>query len=94
MAAKVKRLVWKSELKELARELKVRPDWHEPDEQEVDAVVVGNNFDNAGFWPRECAIETKDRLIMEKYVIIKKNGKPVATVNLATLLAWACDTCV
>ena len=66
------------QLKALAKELGVRDDWHEPDEQEVDAVVHGNTFDNAGFE-------------YEKHVIIKKDGEPVARINLATLLAFACD---
>jgi len=38
------RINTKEELKGLAKDLKVRPDWHEPDEQGVDAVVKGNGI--------------------------------------------------
>lgn len=82
----MKKIHSKKELKELAKELGVRHDWHEPDEQEITAVVKGRVFDNAGFWPYGA------NSITEKHVIIKKNGKEVAAVNLATLFAFACGT--
>lgn len=43
----------RDELVQLARELGVRPDWHEPDEQGLTARFDGTDgdFDNAGFWP-------------------------------------------
>lgn len=68
----------KKELQELATKLGVRSDWHEPDEQEVEAVVIGFNFDNAG---------SPD----EEIVIIRKSRKIVGEINLATLLAIACQ---
>ncbi len=74
----------RSELQALARELGVRPDWHEPDEQDVTAVVKGRTFDNAGLWP-----DARPE-IAEKYVIIRQGGKDIAAANLATLFAWAC----
>jgi hypothetical protein len=43
----------RAEFAALARELGVRPDWHEPDEQGVRARVEGLSFDNAGFWPAQ-----------------------------------------
>lgn len=46
----VKRINTVAQLRELQQELKVRPDWHEPDEQDVTARVFGFSFDNAGFW--------------------------------------------
>jgi hypothetical protein len=80
-----------AQLQALARELGVRPDWHEPDEQEVTARVWGQNFDNAGFWgsgrdwdmPADC---------IEMWVTLYRDGEPVAEVNLATLFAFACGT--
>lgn len=80
----MKRIKTKAELIALANELGVRPDWHEPDEQDVTVTVKGRRFDNAGFWP-----ESSDPCATERHVIIKQAGKPVAAVNLATLFAWA-----
>ena len=88
----------KSELQALAKQLGVRPDWHEPDEQGVDVVMKGTKFDNAGFWG-ETGIASRQELIdqgyapsqLEKWVVIKKHGKPVAEVNLATLFSLACQ---
>lgn len=82
----VKCINYLSELKELAEELGVREDWHEPDEQEVSAVVLGKYFDNAGFWGLDTSMTN---LEMEMFVVLIKDRKPVATVNLATLFAWA-----
>lgn len=76
----------KAELQKLRDELGVRADWHEPDEQEVDAVVYGHSFDNAGFWGRP---ESQGLESEEMHVVISKDGHPVAAVNLATLLGWA-----
>lgn len=72
----------------LSRELGVSGDWHEPDEQEVDAITRGHSFDNAGFWPQDPARQIPTE-ILERHVIFIKDGKPVAAVNLATLCAWA-----
>lgn len=73
----------RSDLAEVARQLGVRPDWHEPDEQNVDAIVVGQDhqLDNA------MGADPNGR--HEPNVIITKNGTGVAVVDLATLLAWA-----
>jgi hypothetical protein len=87
MKTKMKIINTKKELVALAKELGVRDDWYEPDEQEVDATVHGRSFDNAGFWP---AGEFGTNSILEKHVIIKKEGKPVGAINLATLFAIAC----
>lgn len=80
-----------ADLKRLAKDLGVRDDWHEPDEEGVDAVVRGNSFDNAGFWPEGISLE-RGRKLLEKHVVIKQNGKEVAVINLATLLAMASGT--
>lgn len=80
----MKRITTRAELIELAGELGVGGDWHEPDEVNVTVTTKGRKFDNAGTWP-ECS----EPRILERHVILKKNGKPVAAVNLAMLFAWA-----
>lgn len=86
----IRRITTRAGLVALAKELRVRPDWHEPDEREVTAEVHGENFDNAGFWGE--AIEGATGYApasVELYVTLHKDGEPVADVNLATLFAWA-----
>lgn len=80
----------RDEFVELSKELGVRADWHEPDEQEVDVRLYGRSFDNAGFWPNEPQRSYPLEMV-ERYVVFRKEGKPVAAVNLATLCAWASD---
>lgn len=90
------RISTRAELIALAAKLGVRPDWHEPDEQEVTAQVHGASFDNAGFWGGE---DRKFRLASpdlhfspgseELWVELRQDGEPVGEVNLATLFAWA-----
>lgn len=82
-------------LRALARELRVRHDWHEPDEQDLEAVCFGDDFDNAGFWGRdfrEELIVKKFRLVEEMNVMLVHRGKPIAEINLASLFAMACGT--
>lgn len=88
-----RRITERAELVELARELGVRGDWHEPDEQEVSATVSGGRFDNAGFWPASDVSVQRYPEVEELSVTLLRDGKPVAHVNLATLFAWAtgCD---
>ena len=83
------------ELNELAKELGVRLDWHEPDEQEVNVRIIGSHLDNAmGADP-----DADEKVDVSHYpdgtlhwgeynVVITKEGKDVAVVNLAELLAW------
>lgn len=81
----------------LAATLGVSHDWHEPDQVGVTAEVQGASFDNAmgpGDW-----YGPEDDPRAEMHVILKQyapeadpttdEGRPVAVVNLATLLAWA-----
>lgn len=89
----------KNELKELAKKIGTRNDWHEPDEQNLTAEFDGNSFDNAGFWGKaflenDTLSSTKrERTNMcEMFVTLKKDGKPIAEINLATLFAIACET--
>lgn len=85
----MKRIMTKAELIELAGQLGVRPNWHEPDEQEVTATTHGRTFDNAGFWGETYRSSLDGVEFTERYVKLYKDGKPVAAVNLATLFAWA-----
>jgi len=62
----------------LTKELGVRADFHEPDEQGVDATLIpSRNFDNA----------MGDG--SEHHIVLSKDGKSVGKINLANLLAWA-----
>jgi len=83
-ALTMKRINTRAQLVALAQELGVRPDWHEPDEQQVTATAHGVSFDNAGFWG-----EARSRYMSheEQHVVLYKEGRAVATVNLATLVA-------
>lgn len=83
----MRRIRTKAELTALTKELGVAGDWHEPDNQDVTATVHGDSFDNAGFWPEGQGLSNSDRT--EMHVILHKDGKPVAAVNLATLISWA-----
>ena len=81
-----------------ARRMGVRPDWHEPDEQNLVARVEGASFDNAGFWPTaESGVPWRS---VELHVVFStaevREGilvpvEDIATVNLATLCAWAAE---
>lgn len=87
----------REELIALARELGVRPDWHEPDEQSLTAELRGTpgNFDNAmGVeWYGHAHGEPRAEL----HVVLRLLGPTddpdvavdVAAVNLANLFAWA-----
>lgn len=90
------RVTTKGQLRELASELRVRGDWHEPDEQGVTAVVHGECLDNAGFWGTEQIRGRRTRrgpvysgAGEELWAELFQDGEPVAEVNLADLLAWA-----
>lgn len=74
------------DLANLAGDLGVRSDWHEPDEQEVGAWIRGRHLDNAmGSTMRDIG---EDNSSGEYNIVITKAGQPVAVVNLATLLGW------
>lgn len=93
----MKKIMTRQELVDLAAELGVRHDWHEPDEQGITARVFGDSFDNAmgpgyfyGTPPDEhceLTVELK-RLEYDDHgqAVV---GEPIAQINLATLLAWA-----
>lgn len=86
-----KRINEARQLRALAKQLGVRANWHEPDEREVTAVVHGTDLDNAGFWGHNSdgSLDTYGEGRQEIWVELFQDGKPVAEINLATLLAFA-----
>lgn len=62
---------------------------HEPDEADVSAQIEvrGVRLDNAGFWPQRPELPFTDS-ITEFHLVLQKDGKPAATVNISTLLGW------
>jgi hypothetical protein len=98
----VRRITTRSEFVNFSRDMGVRPDWHEPDEQELTARVEGRplDFDNAGFWPASESYHAGEfDQHTELHVIFSRKetdeqgaarrGPDLACVNLATLCAWA-----
>lgn len=77
------------ELAVFANEHNLRHDWHEPDEQGIGAFVAGTVLDNA-MGSHEPRYDNGGEL---NVIIVgwDKNEllRPVAVVNLASLLAWA-----
>jgi hypothetical protein len=95
-----RRIRSKRELEQLASELGLRHDWHEPDERGITAVVKGESFDNAGFWGSSQPFKTAPHTLHgspgeELYVQLRYRSEsgetPFAEINLATLLAWASE---
>lgn len=80
----------RKELRKFAKEHGLRPSWHEPDEQEVTARVVGRSLDNA------FGEHVGSKSIVEGFqelVVIVEAGQGLEgriLINLATLLAIAC----
>lgn len=70
-----------------ANEVGTRLDWHEPGEQNLTAMVYGTGFDNAGSWGEA----TYEYFTNEMHVVLYVQHYPVASVNLATLFAWATE---
>lgn len=75
------------ELAYFANEVGTRLDWHEPDEQNLTAMVYGTGFDNAGSWGEA----TYEYFTNEMHVVLYVQYYPVVSVNLATLFAWATE---
>lgn len=70
----------------LATELGVRENWQEPDEQGLTLEFNGKVFGCDGIWGHKMAIAPDS---LEQYVTIRKDDKPIAEVNMATLMSWA-----
>lgn len=80
------------QLRALFNELGLRPDWHEPDNQGISATVHGGSFDNAmaaGWGLIRTSEFVDDDSHYEMNVVLRKDGQPIAVVNLATLFALA-----
>lgn len=84
------RLRSKEQLEEFRRTYGLRKDWHEPDNEDVDAKVIGQHFDNTGCWGYDREDLPMDAPWREMTVLLFVKGDPVAEANLADLLAWAC----
>lgn len=84
----MKRITKREDLIALAAELGTRKDWHEPDEQNLTAKVFGKGFDNAGTWNDDYS-QYLLHDTEELHVILYRHEQPIASVNLATLFAWA-----
>lgn len=76
----------------------LRNDWHEPDEQGITAYVIGNHLDNAmgptvehGHGELNVVIATETDVEGAGTSFEKATFRPVAVVNLASLLSWATD---
>lgn len=98
----MQRITTATELAGFGGKHRLRPDWHEPDEQDISARVAGVSFDNAGTWPADLIIEP-DSPALELHVIFSRTEWPddairprvvedLACVNLADLCAWAAQS--
>lgn len=76
----------RAQLIALQQEMLVGPDWHEPDQVDIDAIVGGRDLDNAYTSPVPEFVHTDAEPL---YVVLRHRKTPVAYVNLAMLLAWA-----
>ena len=84
-----------AELEQFRAGYRLRRDWHEPDEQGINAYVIGNHLDNAmgptverGFGELNVVLvhEQSSDASFDRATFL-----PIAVVNLATLLSWATD---
>ena len=91
-----------TELALFARQHGLLTDWHEPDEQDIDARIRGGHLDNAmgttlddigenNFAGEYQVILTEHthKYVYEDGVEKRVLGKDLAVINLATLLSWA-----
>ena len=67
----------------------LRPDWHEPDEREVDVELIYGPFDNADLRPPSADRPGVYAPRPEAGIYLIDHGERVAWVNLAVLLALA-----
>lgn len=74
-------------LAEFANQHGLREDWHEPDEQNIGARIIGTHLDNAmGSSTHFEHVEHG-----EFNIVLTVDGGDAAVVNLATLLSWATE---
>jgi len=91
----------KEGLASLRDSLGLRKDWHEPDESEVSVSLVNPSYrwdlktkTESPMELREIPVSQFDNACGGKYeahLLIRKEGKAVARINLADLLALACE---
>ena len=72
----------RKKLQDFARKYRLRHDWHEPDEQDVTARVLGKTLDNAMGDTGDCN---------EMVVVLYVDKKERCRVNLATVLSLAAE---
>jgi len=72
----------KKKLQKFTKRFGLREDWHEPDERGVSARIIGHRLDNAF---------GEDSLGDELIVVLLVDGKEQFRINLASLLALACE---
>lgn len=78
------------DLQMLARLLDMNSDWHEPGVRNITAEVRGTVFNNCGFWGVVNDLDPREKNEhREMSVVLKKDGDPIAEINLATLFAIA-----
>lgn len=78
------------QMRQVAKALGVRPDFHEPDERGVSARVIGTHLDNA--MGSSSTNNVNEMNVVLTYVEDDEAPQDVAVVNLATLLAFAAGT--
>ena len=94
-ARSVERLDTKGALSAFAENHGLRPDWHEPDEQNINARIIGTHLDNAGGSTSIRRVSEDGYDFTEFNIVLTTNGendepvKDLAVINLATLLAIA-----
>ncbi len=81
-----------------ARQHALRPDWHEPDESDIDARIIGTHLDNA----TGPTMRNEGSEYGEFNVVLVQRGwgddgerlpdRDLAVINLATLLSWAAES--
>lgn len=91
----VKRIESAQQLAEFADKHRIRNDWHEPDEQNITAIVLGTCFDNAMGPGETFGYETSPSMEIAVYLCEDlgegREPRPLACVNLASLCAWATE---
>jgi hypothetical protein len=98
-ASKVKQINTRDDLRAFAAEYKLRPDWHEPDEQGINTRIRGMHLDNAmGSTMNDLGDANKHG---EFNIVLTHTAwndieevditEDVAVVNLSTLLSWAAE---
>lgn len=80
----------KKDLKELLEFTEgCREDMHEPDEQDLSAMVIGDHLDNAFGNQLGLMYKPECDLVSQEFVVVLKRNSKVKVFNLATLIALA-----